>query len=124
MAQRGTQLRQAKVKPSAGATPAPILRARLGQGRAADSPVGASPGRAANGRSGATDARRARRRPGHAVARAIRSVDRELIMVVMPGMETEKAGDKLGLPPVREIYADRAYADNGNLVSRKPRLAG
>jgi len=54
-----------------------------------------------------------------AVARAIRSVDRELIMVVMPGMATEKAGDKLGLPLVREIYADRAYADNGNLVSRK-----
>lgn len=54
-----------------------------------------------------------------AVARAIRSVDRDLIMVVMPGMETEKAGEKLGLRLVREIYADRAYADNGNLLSRK-----
>lgn len=57
-----------------------------------------------------------------ALARAIASVDRDLIMVVMPGMETEKAALALGLPVVREIYADRAYADNGNLLSRK--LAG
>ncbi|WP_413735980.1 LamB/YcsF family protein [Sodalis sp. RH21] len=54
-----------------------------------------------------------------AVARAIYAVDRDLLMVVMPGMETEKAGEKMGLRLVREIYADRAYADNGNLVSRK-----
>ncbi|OIV47032.1 hypothetical protein BK025_07270, partial [Sodalis sp. TME1] len=54
-----------------------------------------------------------------AVARAIYSVDRDLIMVVMPGMATEKAALKRGLPVVREIYADRAYADNGNLLSRK-----
>lgn len=40
-------------------------------------------------------------------------------MVVMPGMETEKAALKLGLPLVREIYANRAYADNGNLLSRR-----
>ena len=57
-----------------------------------------------------------------AVARAIHTVDRNLIFVVMPGQETERAGEKFGLPLVREIYADRAYADNGNLVSR--RLAG
>jgi UPF0271 protein len=40
----------------------------------------------------------------------------------MPGLETERAGLALGLPVAREIYADRAYTDNGNLVSRK--LAG
>jgi UPF0271 protein len=57
-----------------------------------------------------------------AVARAIRAVDRDLIFMVMPGLETERAGLALGLPVAREIYADRAYADNGNLVSRK--LAG
>lgn len=57
-----------------------------------------------------------------AVARAVRTIDRNLIFVVMPGQETERAGEKFGLPLVREIYADRAYADNGNLVSR--RLAG
>jgi len=54
-----------------------------------------------------------------AVARAIRTLDRDLIFVVMPGLETERAGERLGLPLAREIYADRAYADNGNLVSRK-----
>jgi lactam utilization protein B len=45
-----------------------------------------------------------------AVARAILAVDPELIFVVMPGLETERAGERLGLPLAREIYADRAYA--------------
>jgi UPF0271 protein len=54
-----------------------------------------------------------------AVARAIHSVDPQLIMVVMPGMETEKAAEKMGLRMVREIYADRAYTESGTLVSRK-----
>jgi UPF0271 protein len=54
-----------------------------------------------------------------AVARAIRSVDRDLIFVVMPGLATERAAARAGLPMAREIYADRAYAANGNLVSRK-----
>ncbi|MCI0430682.1 MAG: 5-oxoprolinase subunit PxpA [Rhodospirillales bacterium] len=54
-----------------------------------------------------------------AVARAIRTVDRALIFVVMPGAETEKAGEKLGLRLAREIYADRTYDDSGNLTSRK-----
>lgn len=54
-----------------------------------------------------------------AVAQAIYKVDKDLIMVVMPGMETERAALKLGLPLAREIYVDRAYADNGNLLSRK-----
>lgn len=54
-----------------------------------------------------------------AVARAIQLVDPDLIMVVMPGMETEKAAEKIGLRMVREIYADRAYTESGTLVSRK-----
>lgn len=54
-----------------------------------------------------------------AVARAIRTVDRDLVFVVMPGLECERAGETLGLPLAREVYADRAYAANGNLVSRK-----
>jgi UPF0271 protein len=54
-----------------------------------------------------------------AVAKAIHSVDPSLIMVVMPGMETEKAAEKIGLRLVREIYADRAYTETGALVSRK-----
>lgn len=54
-----------------------------------------------------------------AVARAIRIVDRDLIFVVMPGLATERAGEWAGLAIAREIYADRAYAANGNLLSRK-----
>ncbi len=54
-----------------------------------------------------------------AVARAIKAVDPSYIFVVMPGLPTERAGEELGLKVAREIYADRAYADNGNLASRK-----
>ena len=54
-----------------------------------------------------------------AVARATRAVDRDLILVVMPGLELEKAGLAEGLLVAREIYADRTYDDDGNLTSRK-----
>lgn len=54
-----------------------------------------------------------------AIGRAIAAVDRELIYVVMAGTELERAAAELGLPMAREIYADRAYDDDGNLVSRK-----
>ena len=52
------------------------------------------------------------------VAKAVKSVDPNLILVVMPGMATERAGEKLGLRLAREVYADRGYQDNGNLVPR------
>lgn len=54
-----------------------------------------------------------------AIARAIRSVGRDLIYIVMPMGENERAGEKAGLRLAREIYADRTYQDNGNLSSRK-----
>jgi 5-oxoprolinase (ATP-hydrolysing) subunit A len=54
-----------------------------------------------------------------AIGRAIAAVDRELIYVVMAGTELERAAHELGLRMAREIYADRAYDDTGNLVSRK-----
>lgn len=53
-----------------------------------------------------------------AVAEAIYQIDPQLIMVVMPGMSTESAALKRGLRVIREIYVDRAYAENGNLLSR------
>jgi UPF0271 protein len=37
----------------------------------------------------------------------------------MAGTELERAARELGLRMAREIYADRAYDDTGNLVSRK-----
>ena len=53
-----------------------------------------------------------------ALASAIRAVDRGLVFVVMPGTELERAGQRLGLPMAREIFADRAYNDDLTLVSR------
>ena len=54
-----------------------------------------------------------------AVARAIRAVDRDLIYTVMPLGENERAGLRHGLRLAREVYADRTYAENGNLTPRK-----
>lgn len=54
-----------------------------------------------------------------AIAGAIASIDNNLSFIVMPAMATEKAAIDAGLNPVREIYADRAYADSGNLLSRR-----
>ena len=54
-----------------------------------------------------------------AAARAVKSVDQDLIFLVVPGSELEKAGEKLGLNVAREVFADRAYEDDGMLVSRK-----
>jgi UPF0271 protein len=53
-----------------------------------------------------------------AMARAIKAVDPKLVFIVMPGRPTVKAAEKLGLPMLQEIFADRAYQDNGQLVMR------
>lgn len=54
-----------------------------------------------------------------AVARGIRAADPGLAFIVMPGLATERAADRAGLRPIREIYADRTYADSFNLTSRR-----
>ena len=54
-----------------------------------------------------------------AVGRAIKAVDPTLVYVVMPGLSTERAAEKLSLPMAREVFADRTYDDSGNLTSRK-----
>ena len=53
-----------------------------------------------------------------AMARAIKAVDSRLVFIVMPGRPTVAAAEKLGLPMLQEIFADRAYQDNGQLVMR------
>jgi UPF0271 protein len=53
-----------------------------------------------------------------ALARAVAGVDPSLALVVMPGLAAERAGERVGLPLVREIYADRAYAEGGTLAPR------
>lgn len=53
-----------------------------------------------------------------AIARAVRAVDRDLVLVVMPGLAAERAGEHAGLRLAREVYADRAYAEDGQLAER------
>jgi len=54
-----------------------------------------------------------------ALAAAIKAVDPDLVFVVIPLTALERAGEKANLKLAREIYADRAYEDDGTLVSRK-----
>jgi UPF0271 protein len=58
--------------------------------------------------------------PGYAmaIARAIQTVDRDIIFVVLFGSEMEKAAQQLGLRIAREGFCDRVYADDGQLASR------
>jgi len=54
-----------------------------------------------------------------AIAAAIKAVDPKLIFVVLANSKLVDAGEAAGLPLVHEVFADRAYEDDGNLVSRK-----
>ena len=53
------------------------------------------------------------------IAESILEVNKNLIFLVPTGSEMEKAGKKLNLKVAAEIFADRNYEDDGNLVSRK-----
>lgn len=53
-----------------------------------------------------------------AAARAVKSVAPDLIFLVLPNSELERAGEALGLKVAREIFADRAYDDNAMLAKR------
>ncbi|HJV25234.1 MAG TPA: 5-oxoprolinase subunit PxpA [Aromatoleum sp.] len=52
------------------------------------------------------------------VARAIRRLDPELILLAPAPSQLAIAGREAGLKVVEEIFADRAYLDDGNLVPR------
>ncbi|KGM34617.1 LamB/YcsF family protein [Inquilinus limosus] len=54
-----------------------------------------------------------------AIGRAIKSVDPALSYMVLPGTALERAAVELGLPVVREVFADRTYEDDATLTSRK-----
>jgi UPF0271 protein len=53
-----------------------------------------------------------------AVASAARVFGPALHYVVLPNTEMERAGEKLGLRLVREVFADRAYLDDLSLMPR------
>ena len=52
------------------------------------------------------------------ISESIMKVNKELIFLVPTGSQMEKAGKKLGMKIATEIFADRNYEDDGNLVSR------
>ena len=52
------------------------------------------------------------------IASSIVQVDKNLIFLVPTGSQMEKAGKKLNMKVATEIFADRNYEDDGNLVSR------
>ena len=53
------------------------------------------------------------------LAKAIHEINKDLIYLVPTGSKMEEAAKKLNMKIACEIFADRNYEDNGNLVSRK-----
>ena len=54
-----------------------------------------------------------------AVAEAVRLFDPSLPVLGLPGSEWLRQAEAVGLRPVREAFADRAYTPSGTLVSRR-----
>tara|TARA_B100000029_G_C17398081_1_gene895990 strand:- start:256 stop:1029 length:774 start_codon:yes stop_codon:yes gene_type:complete len=57
------------------------------------------------------------------ISETIMEVNKELIFLVPTGSQMEKAGKKIGMKIATEIFADRNYEDDGNLVSRSKKNA-
>jgi 5-oxoprolinase (ATP-hydrolysing) subunit A len=53
-----------------------------------------------------------------AIVAAVRSYDAGLPVLTLPGSATAAAAARAGLPVLAEAFADRAYNDDGTLVSR------
>ena len=53
------------------------------------------------------------------LAKTIKEINKDLIYLVPTGSKMEKAARKLDMKFACEIFADRNYEDDGNLVSRK-----
>ena len=53
------------------------------------------------------------------LAKTIKDIDKDLIYLVPTGSKMELAAKKLDMKIACEIFADRNYEDDGNLVSRK-----
>ena len=52
------------------------------------------------------------------IAKAINSINKDIIFLVPTGSKMELVGKKLNMKIACEIFADRNYEDDGNLVSR------
>ncbi|HEX4682427.1 MAG TPA: LamB/YcsF family protein, partial [Gemmatimonadaceae bacterium] len=54
-----------------------------------------------------------------AIARAVRDVERNLILFGLPGSHLIAEGESAGLTTASEAFADRNYMPDGSLVSRR-----
>jgi len=54
-----------------------------------------------------------------AVVRAVKAISSDMAVLAISGTEFERAAKDMGLPTYSEIFADRAYQSNGQLVPRK-----
>ncbi len=54
-----------------------------------------------------------------AICEGIKAVDPDLIVMALYGGQLEKAALDMGLKAAAEVFADRAYEEDGTLVSRK-----
>lgn len=52
------------------------------------------------------------------ISKSIIEVNKDLIFLVPTGSQMEKAGHKFGMRVAAEIFADRNYEDDGNLIQR------
>ena len=57
------------------------------------------------------------------IAKSIKSFDKDLIFMVLPCTQMILAAQKINIKYACEIFADRNYEDDGNLVSRKKSTA-
>ncbi len=57
------------------------------------------------------------------IAETIKNIDKNIIFLVPTGSKMEIAGKKLNMKIACEIFADRNYEDDGNLVSRSKKNA-
>lgn len=54
-----------------------------------------------------------------AICEGIQEVDPELILLGLSGSEMLRAAERIGLPCAKEVFADRAYEEDGSLVNRR-----
>lgn len=54
-----------------------------------------------------------------AICRAVQEYDNNLILMALSGSEMIKAAESMGLSAASEVFADRAYEEDGTLVNRR-----
>lgn len=57
-------------------------------------------------------------RLARAVAEAVAEIDDSLVLLALSGSEMIRAADEIGLPSASEVFADRAYEEDGSLRAR------